>query len=144
MSEIVPTEGGCLCGRFRYRIGGPIIAQAVCHCRNCQKQSGSAFSVILVTSAADFTVSEDPPFFADSGESGNELKRYFCDKCGSPLYSVSANDPNVLAVKAGTLDKVDELSPKFHLWCASAWPWTPIPDGAVKMPKGPPERRRDG
>ena len=136
-------DGGCLCGHARYSISGPVMAEAVCHCKNCQKQSGSAFSVVMVARASEFKLNVELPFFADTGDSGNELRRYFCDECGSPIYSVSSNDPQIVAVKAGTLDDVSALSPKVHLWCASAWPWTPIPDDAVKLAKGPPERRRD-
>jgi hypothetical protein len=131
-------EGGCLCGAIRYRAEGKTTIQAVCHCRNCQRQAGTAFSVILGVPADSLTVEGDPKVYVDHGDSGGAVNRHFCGACGSPLYSELSASPETVFLKAGTLDDTSILSPKVHLWCASAWPWTTIPEDAVILPHGPP------
>jgi hypothetical protein len=129
--------GGCLCGKVRYKINGPIVAQAVCHCRNCQKQAATAFSVVAVVPRAAVEVEGALKIYHDKGDSGAAIERNFCPECGSPIYS-DAPGTEVLYLKAGTLDDTSVLAPPVHVWCDSAWPWTPIPEGAIRFGKSPP------
>ncbi|MDH4566301.1 GFA family protein [Pseudomonas sp. BN414] len=119
-------QGSCLCGDIKYSTHLAPLTTAVCHCSDCQKQSGSAFSVNVLVPIADFLVEgESLGCYAKAGGSGLPVKRYFCTCCGSALYSEIAAMPGVLAVKAGTL--ADALTtPNLHLWCASAQPWVAI------------------
>jgi hypothetical protein len=130
-------EGGCLCGAIRYRVQGEPGAQAVCHCRNCQRQGGSAFSVLLGVRADILEIDGTPAVFVDHGESGRQVNRHFCRACGSPIYSELPASPAVVYLKAGTLDDVSVMNPKLHVWCASAWPWTVIPEGAIEIARNP-------
>ncbi|HTO42377.1 MAG TPA: GFA family protein, partial [Rhizomicrobium sp.] len=81
--------------------------------------------------------------YVDKGDSGNVVNRYFCGTCGSPIYSATPANPDVVVVKAGTLDDTSTVAPKVHLWCDSAWPWTPFPERAIKIAKNPPPPRVD-
>lgn len=130
-------EGGCLCGRVRYRLLDAPVAQLVCHCRSCQKQSGSAFSVVVVARASSFELNMQLPFFADTGDSGNAVHRHFCPDCGSPIMTVAPAAAKFVAVKAGTLDDAASVRPGTHVWCSSAWDWTPIPEDAVRFEAEP-------
>lgn len=125
-------RGGCLCGAIRYSAKGEGLAQVVCHCTNCQKQSGSAFSVLLKVKADDLTIEGRPKVYADHGDSGAVVNRHFCDNCGSPLFSELPASPGAVFLKAGTLDDVSNMSPAVHLWCESAWPWTVIPQEMMR------------
>lgn len=126
--------GGCLCGDVRYSVPAQAMQAAVCHCRNCQKQAGTAFSVIVVYRRDDVTFNGTPSVFEDHGDSGQPVWRHFCGRCGSPLYSDSpaARDQGVIYLKAGTLDDVSDLSPSLHVWTRSKQPWLTLPD-AVKQ-----------
>jgi len=131
-------EGGCLCGGVRYSVDGPVRGEAVCHCRNCQRQGGSAFSVLAAVDRGALTISGDPALYVDHGESGAEVHRHFCRTCGSPLYSSLPASPAVVYLKAGTLDAPQGMSPRVHVWCDSAWAWPGLPQDAIRFPRNPP------
>jgi hypothetical protein len=120
-------EGGCLCGSVHYSSSMAPLTTAVCHCSDCQKQSGSAFSVNLLLPAGGFDVQgETLASFEKPGGSGHPVRRFFCNTCGSALYSEVAAMPGVLAIKAGTLRNAAQAQPGMHLWCASALPWVAV------------------
>ncbi|WP_460156731.1 GFA family protein [Pseudomonas sp. S2_H10] len=117
-------DGGCLCGCVKYSSHVAPLTTAVCHCTDCQKQSGSAFSINLLLPAEGFVVAgETLASYEKPGGSGHPVRRFFCNACGSALYSEIAAMPGVLAIKAGTLSNAAQAQPGMHLWCASALPW---------------------
>lgn len=121
--------GGCLCGAIRYTSSAEPVMQAVCHCRNCQKQAGSAFSIIIGVPEVALTIEGATTDYQDSGESGNPVLRQFCGTCGSPLFSRVASVPGLIFVKAGTLDDIDSFTPQVQVWAKSKQPWVDL--GAV-------------
>ncbi|MEP6869300.1 MAG: GFA family protein [Novosphingobium sp.] len=110
---------------------------AICHCRHCQKQSGSAFSVNIGVSAELLSIEGDVATFQDRGESGGVLKRQFCSNCGSPLFSIGEGAPGVVFVKAGTLDDTSKLSPKMEIWTDHQQPWVKLDLAAVRVARQP-------
>lgn len=125
--------GGCLCGAVRYRMAWPAKGMVVCHCRDCQKQSGSAFSVVGVAARDDITVSGELATFSHPGSSGQTVNRRFCGRCGSPILTdtQAARDQGIIFFKAGTLDETADLAPDVHYWTQSAQHWFALPDGAT-------------
>jgi len=120
-------EGSCLCGAIHYSSHLAPLSTAVCHCSDCQKQSGSAFSVNLLVQAEGFLIQGTGlASYSKAGGSGLPVRRFFCSCCGSALYSEITTMPGLLAVKAGTLSKPANTPPNLHLWCASAQPWVVI------------------
>ena len=130
-------EGGCLCGKVRYSVVQPALGEAVCHCKSCQRQAGSAFSVLVAARASAFTLIGTLTLYEDTADSGARVNRYFCGNCGSPIYTQLPAQPKLVFIKAGTLDNTKALAPKTHVWCDSAWPWTPIPQDATRVAKNP-------
>ena len=131
-------KGGCLCGQVSYTADGEAALVGVCHCKHCQKQSGSAFSINLAVPRAALTItSGDPAVYADKGDSGAAVCRHFCRDCGSPLFSDAASLPQWLILKAGTLDDPSRVKPDVNAWCKSAQPWTPHPEGVPRFHEGP-------
>jgi hypothetical protein len=132
-------EGGCLCGAIRYSSNAEPVMTAVCHCKHCQRQTGSAFSPLVAVPKG--TLDMDRILlttFDDVGESGLPVKRNFCGKCGSPITTEVAAMPDLEWIKAGTLDDTSWVSPAVHIWCDSAQPWTTMSDSSAKFPKNPP------
>jgi hypothetical protein len=125
MSE---REGGCQCGRVRYRITAQPLFLAACHCKECQRASGSAFGLSLMVPQGALTVEGELKMFERSSESGRPLKCFFCPECGTRIYHQPSHAP-VLNVRAGTLDDTSELVPQLHAWLSSKQPWVPIPEG---------------
>ena len=130
-------RGGCLCGQVRYVANAEPAMVAVCHCKNCQKQAGAAFSVNVGIPKLAITIEGRTKTFHDTGDSGQKVHRNFCPECGSPITSDVDVIPDLTFIKAGTLDDTSWLDPKVHLYCDSAQHWTPMPEGGQKFAKMP-------
>jgi hypothetical protein len=121
----------------RYESDAEPKAIAVCHCTHCQKTSGSAFSVNVMVPAASLKFTGDSlSTYHDHGESGRAVQRKFCRICGSSLASEAEAFPDVVILKAGTLDDRSAAKPIAHIWTASAQAWVKIEEGARAFPKG--------
>jgi len=133
-------EGGCLCGAARYEVDWPPLAQVTCSCRNCQKQAGSALSVVLVFRRDAVRLTGALATYDDRGTSGQVVHRRFCPACGSPVVTDTprAQAQGVLFVKGGTLDDTTDLAPRTHYWTERAQPWMRWPEGdaLVKREEG--------
>jgi hypothetical protein len=136
MSKIA---GSCLCRSIRYRSDAQPMMIAVCHCENCQRQSGTALAIVVGVPAGSikFDGEENLATFVDRGESGKPVNRRFCKKCGSPIVSIVEMMPDLIFIKAGTLDDKSWLRPTMHVWCESAQPWVQIPAEMTRFPKNP-------
>ena len=131
-------EGGCLCGAVRYTSDADPIVTAICHCADCQRQSGAAFSIVVGIPAEGFRVEGSPAKFETTGEdTGQPTERNFCSACGSPLWSDSGGMPGVHYVKAGTLDDTSWLEPQAHVWTSRAQPWVDVPEGPMTFERSP-------
>ncbi len=119
------TTGGCLCGKVRYHFTGSPLLTAICHCRHCQRQSGSAFGIVIAVPAADFDLQGETRSFDDSSDSGRTVARLFCPTCGSPILSRIEPLPDLILIKAGTLDDPDTLQPAVEVYCDRALPFLP-------------------
>lgn len=118
-------EGGCLCGRIRYSVSRPL-GTILCHCTHCQKCSGSAFSVNVIVSNDDFTITGETRRYLDTGDSGGHLDRHFCPDCGSSLFTIAESFQGVTILKAGTLDDTLWVKPETQIFRDSAQEWIPM------------------
>jgi hypothetical protein len=127
--------GGCLCGAVRYTVQWPPAAVATCSCKNCQRQAGSALSLLAVVPRAALEIKGELKTFVDTADSGNAVERQFCPSCGSPIISdmQSARDQGIIFLKAGTLDEARDLVPTLHYWTSSAHGWIVFPEGSTKI-----------
>lgn len=118
--------GQCLCGDVHYEVEGEPILTATCHCKNCQRQAGSALSIIAGFPPTAVSVDGELKAYADTGESGGSVIRKFCPNCGSPILSEISG--GMLFIKAGTFDETDWLEPTVHFWTKSAQSWVEFGD----------------
>ena len=130
--------GGCLCGRVRYSASAEPRLSGCATARTAQKQTGTAFSVVVGIPKLAISVKGPLKAFHDRGDSGQAVERNFCPECGSPIFSDLAVMPGVTFIKAGTLDDTSWLDPKVHVYCDSAQHWSPFPEGSQKFAKAPP------
>jgi len=131
-------DGGCLCGAVRYTSEAEPVLTAVCHCTSCQKQTGSAFSILVAIPKGTLRLEgRDLAASAGVGESGQPVTRRFCPDCGSPVVSYVAAVPGLEWIRAGTLDDMSWYEPQMHIWCGSAQPWVSIDDGLPRFEKNP-------
>lgn len=139
MAEFRTLSGGCNCRAVRYVISSPPLAVAACHCTQCRRQSGAAYSINLVVRAQSMTVTGEMTTWTETDtESGAPLGRQFCPLCGSPIRSVPSGAPGIVALKAGTLDDPAPFTPTVHLWTSSKLPWVDVPDGVPQFERGVP------
>jgi hypothetical protein len=126
MSERNET-GRCICGAVRFRFDrGAVLSSNHCHCRDCQRATGSAFATFCVVPEAAFEIeSGQPKSFTVKADSGGRVTRSFCGDCGSQLYSTVSLMPGFFFVKAGPLEDASWLEPQSDIWVSSAQPWCP-------------------
>ncbi len=76
-----------------------------CHCRDCQRASGTAYVAAMRVPAAGFRVTQGTPKqYVSKSEAGNAVTRAFCGDCGSPLYIQVSTRPDIVGIRVGTLD----------------------------------------
>ncbi len=129
------VTGQCLCGKVKYEMDAVPAMTGVCHCKNCQRQAGSAFSTLagVPKDGFKFTAGE-PKLYEDSDtRSGNTVQRYFCGNCGSPIYSALSSQPDSIFLKTGTMDDTSAFTPMFHVWCETKQDWVQLEDGVPQM-----------
>jgi hypothetical protein len=116
--------GGCLCGSVRYSVRGDPVHVRRCHCANCRKESGSAFTVYAHWPVEAFEL---------SGEIASYDGRGFCPRCGSRLLDTADPDDTFVEIRIGSLDEAPfELKPKDEVWVKRRESWIPPVEGAAQ------------
>lgn len=130
-------DGRCLCGAVSYSSRAEPMFTAVCHCRDCQRQTGTAFSVVVGVAAPELDVEGDVATVITVGDDhGGDVQRQFCPACGSPILSLSPGLPGVALIKAGTLDDPSWLEPQLEVWGSSAQPWVEQSPARPRVERG--------
>lgn len=129
--------GRCLCGAVSYEIEGDLQMCGVCHCKNCQRQAGSSYSVLFAVADDQIEISGDLTTYADHADSGNVVHRHFCGTCGSPVKTSLPTQPGMTYIKAGTLDDTSVLHPQVHFWTDSKQDWVTVDDNIPQIPRNP-------
>lgn len=129
----VARKGRCACGSVHYQLANePLIVHA-CHCRDCQRLSGTAFALNILTEASNLKL-EDPEATLTTvtlqGGSGKPHKVCFCSKCSTKIYSIYSM-PAILFIKAGSLDDPSLIKPDVHIFTRSKLPWLKIEDEGI-------------
>ena len=129
------VTGGCFCGAVRYEAQAYLHSAYYCHCRTCQHMGGEPFEIgiPLVAGSLNFTRGE-PRYFQTS----DHAKRGFCEICGArisyqPLLPEYQHFTQVLP---GSLDRPEDVRPKFHIYIDSQWPWFETADDLPRLRRG--------
>jgi hypothetical protein len=93
--------GGCMCGAVRFEVTAPLAGAAYCHCKRCQRRTGTAFSVSGLTQPGSFTVTEGPEHIGTYRPGGDGWNKSFCRECGSQLFTANPADDTLIAVRLG-------------------------------------------
>ena len=132
MSEDL-REGGCLCGKVRYRVAGNPRTSAICHCVSCRRASGAQSVAWLTFPSEAFSfVSGDPAEYRSSVE----VSRTFCGGCGTSLTYRHDRDPDFIDVTTASLDLPDEFPPTRHVWLEDKVSWESVNDGLQRFERG--------
>jgi hypothetical protein len=142
-----PLTGHCMCGAVHVRIDGPLLGAAYCHCKRCQRRTGTAFSVSGLTEPGSLEVTSGSEHVATYHPPDDGWLKSYCTVCGSQLYTANPENEELIAVRMGILDADPGVRPSVHQFVAYAAPWLPLPDdGLPRFPErmqveGPPPPR---
>lgn len=120
-----------MCGGVRYEVSAPLVCSTYCHCKRCQRRTGTAASAqarvergsLRIVSGEELLRAWEPP--------GGGYAKIFCSSCGSAMWSRHQEDPEVIAVRLGTFDGDPGIRPSLRQFVAYAAPWEPIPDDGL-------------
>lgn len=131
--------GGCLCGAIRYSSDVDPVFTGNCHCKDCQRATGSAFTPAMFFSEPAVHITGSPAWYRSTADSGNTIDRGFCPTCGSQLFSKLQAMPGFFGLKAGTLDDSSLFKPAMDIYVRSAAHWDPM-DAALPKHDAAPTR----
>ncbi len=136
----MPIEGGCRCGRIRYRAALESLPRVyACHCLDCQTWSGSAFSLQFILPEDQLEVTGAPALFELTSPDGSRTSRQRgCPVCFTRVYNTNTRRPGLAVVRAGTLDDSDQLAIVAHIWTKRKLAGIEIPAGLPAWPEGAP------
>ena len=136
--EIPSTfNGGCACGAVRYECSSSPVAMVNCHCRDCQRAGGAGYSPTVVVERSQFhLVRGKPKYYEVVTDGGSTARRAFYEECGSPLFASSAERPEFVGIRAGSLDEPGWYRATKDVWTASCQPWDALDARTSKYPRG--------
>ena len=129
--------GGCQCGQVRYAIARRPATVYCCHCRECQKQSASAFGMSLAVAIADIDFTGRMESWERATDIGTRTRCFFCPDCGVRVYHRSSGSPEYATVKGGSLDDTSWLRPSAHIWVSRKQPWIALDPAVPAHPTQP-------
>lgn len=129
-------QGSCLCETVRYQISGMLGPVYNCHCSKCRRWHGAVYRTRASILTAQFTwVSGEDNLSAYS--SSENVTKYFCKTCGSPLISTYKNKPDILGIPLGGIEGIERAAVKAHIFVASKASWYEISDGIPQFAEWP-------
>ena len=129
--------GGCACGDVHYEFDGEVAMSVYCHCRDCQRSSGTGSAAVFAANRKDFKATGSTSAYRYTGDTGNGVSRHFCPKCGSPLFSDVEILPDLVFVRIASLDDPSQIRPSMHIYCDSSQVWDRPNDPLPKFGKMP-------
>ena len=136
MSEFL---GGCRCGAVRYALAvDELPLTYACHCRDCQTWSGSAFSQQTFLPEEALNVTGPLVIYELTSPSGRISTQRMCGVCHTRIFNSNSARPGIVVVRAGTLDRSDELDVVAHIWVKRKQAWLPLPAGVPAWAEGAP------
>ena len=130
-------EGGCRCGEVRYTLAVEALPPAyACHCHVCQRWSGSAFSLNVLLGEDQLEV-QGPVETLEIRTEDRVSSQRVCAKCHARIYNTNTRRPGVAVLRAGTLDRSEELECGAHIFTAYRQRWFELPEGVPTWPEAP-------
>ncbi len=121
-----------MCGGVRFELSEPLLGALFCHCKRCQRRTGTGVSTTALTAPGSYrtVAGEELVGTWDPGDGG--YVKAFCSRCGSQLYTTNPENPEVLAIRMGALDDDPGIRPGAHQFVDYAAPWFPVPTTACR------------
>ena len=130
--------GRCGCGAVRYELTSPLVSASYCHCKRCQRRTGTAASANGRVEPGSFRLLRGEGRLRSWKPEGG-WEKWFCGDCGSAMFSRDPDDPLQIGIRLGTLDSDPGVRPSARQFLASAAPWEDVPEDGLARYSG----RRD-
>jgi hypothetical protein len=137
MSSPSPTtepslSGGCLCGGVRFELSEPARLAGYCHCRRCQRRTGTASSAQVRIDGRALRLLRGEELVRSWRHPDGGFEKCFCRECGAHLFSRNPEDHRQMSVRMGAFDGDPGVRPSWRAFVAYAAPWEPIPDDGLE------------
>lgn len=129
--------GGCQCGELRYQFSADPLFAGNCHCRECQKATGGAYTPALAVPVNAVKITGAVKYYERPADSGNTFSRGFCPTCGGRVFGRSSGYPQFILITAGSLDDPSRFKPTMDFFTTSAQPWDSMDPALPKFPRQP-------
>ena len=128
-----------MCGAVRYECTGDPGNASYCHCDDCKRATGGPYTVGVLVRAADLRIlTGQVKGYTTIADSGRKITRQFCPECGSPLFTRAEKCPDLVFLKAGSLDEPECVKPSCQIWTKRAVPWAYVDESLPSFPEGRP------
>lgn len=131
MGKVSMSTGSCQCGQIQYTVEGESLMTYACHCKDCQKRTGSAFSMGAVYPLTALSVTGELTAWKRVSDDGHSNTRFSCSGCGNIIYGVGSATASIIKLQPGTLDASENVTIDAHIWTRSAQAWLQLPEGVV-------------
>jgi len=121
----------CCCGQLRLAVRGEPMRVSACHCRACQRRTGSAFGLQARFAADAVTIEGDASEYIRTADSGHRIHLHFCPACGSTVYYRFENHAQFIGIAVGAFADPGFPPPQFSVWEKRRHPWVAMPDGVA-------------
>ena len=129
--------GRCFCGAVTFTCDEPPVMTRTCWCRDCRYLASGNATVNAVFKAEGVKVTGQVSEYRSTADSGNAMRRSFCPRCGTPLFSAADSRPHLLIIRTGALDDQELARPSANIWTASAPSWACM-DASLPKTEGQP------
>ena len=130
-------DGSCACGAIKIEGEADPERTQMCHCTDCQKFTGSAFSTVLGVPKPAVKIEGKIARYSKTGDTGKSIHRIFCPECGSSIADEADALPDVVMLGSGTLDDSSWVKPGMEIFCDSAQSWVDLQGAMKRFPKMP-------
>jgi len=131
-------SGGCLCGAVRYHTDVEAVFSLKCYCTDCRKTSGAGHAAHIGFPKSAVTTGGPVTNYVSKADSGNDVTRAFCPTCGAGVYALLSAMPDLIFLRASTLDDVSLFKPHIAVYASRAPAWDPVGDGLQAFATTPP------
>lgn len=129
-------KASCQCGQLSAAVPGPTVAVVVCHCRDCQKRSGSPFGQAAYYPHEQVTITGEARTFARPTAAGGTFTQHFCPECGSTVHMRGTKNPDVIGIPIGLFEEPHAMRPVRSVWEERRHDWVEIAPALQHFPRG--------
>lgn len=130
-------KGHCACGQVSYESAAEPVFSGICHCKTCQRSTGSAFNPVVAVPTAMLTIKGETKSYSSTGDSGKAVVHKFCPNCGSGIVSQPEIIADLSIISIGTLDDSSWVKPTMQIYCDDKQPWVSLAGEYQMFPKMP-------